>query len=48
MIQLSMFIAALEQSIVATAIPTIAAELHSASGYTWIGGRWWGWFALLR
>src|SRR6266852_5642644 len=33
--QLSLFIAALDATIVATAIPTIAAQLHSASGYTW-------------
>ncbi|KAJ5508684.1 Major facilitator superfamily domain general substrate transporter [Penicillium freii] len=39
-LSLSMFIAALDQSIVATAIPTIAAQLHSASGYTWIGGAY--------
>lgn len=37
---LSLFIAALDQSIVATAIPTISAQLHSASGYTWIGGAY--------
>lgn len=37
---LSLFIAALDQSIVATAIPTISAELHSASGYIWIGGAY--------
>jgi MFS family permease len=35
-----MFVAALDQTIVATAIPTIAAKLHSASGYTWIGGAY--------
>jgi hypothetical protein len=35
---LSLFVAALDDTIVATAIPTIAAELHSASSYTWIGG----------
>jgi hypothetical protein len=35
---LSLFVAALDDTIVATAIPTIAAELHSAGGYTWIGG----------
>lgn len=37
---LSLFIAALDQSIVATAIPTISAQLHSASGYTWIAGAY--------
>ena len=37
---LSMFVAALDATIVATAIPTIASQLHSASGYTWIGGAY--------
>ena len=37
---LSLFTAALDQTIVATAIPTISAQLHSASGYTWIGGAY--------
>ena len=37
---LSLFISALDQSIVATAIPTISAQFHSASGYTWIGGAY--------
>ena len=37
---LSLFIAALDQTIIATAIPTISAQLHSASGYTWIGGAY--------
>jgi hypothetical protein len=37
---LSLFVAALDATIVATAIPTIAAQLHSASGYTWIGGAY--------
>ena len=37
---LSLFIAALDQTIVATAIPTIASDLHSASGYSWIGGAY--------
>ena len=32
--------AALDQTIVATSIPTISAELNSASGYTWIGGAY--------
>lgn len=35
-----MFVAALDQTIVATAAPTIASELHSATGYTWIGGAY--------
>lgn len=33
-----MLIAALDQTIMATAIPTITASLHSAAGYTWISG----------
>jgi len=37
---LALFIAALDQTIVATAIPTISAELRSAAGYTWIGGAY--------
>lgn len=37
---LSLFVAALDQTIVATAIPTISAQLQSASGYTWIGGAY--------
>ncbi|KAF2435508.1 putative MFS transporter [Tothia fuscella] len=37
---LTLFIAALDQMIVATAIPTITHELHSARGYTWIGGAY--------
>ena len=32
--------AALDQTIVATCIPTIAASLHSAQGYVWIGGAY--------
>ena len=28
----------MDQTIVATVIPTIAADLHSATGYVWIGG----------
>jgi len=39
-LQLSLFVAALDQTITATAIPTISAELHSASGYTWVGGAY--------
>ncbi|RFU29759.1 hypothetical protein B7463_g6552, partial [Scytalidium lignicola] len=37
---LAVFIAALDQTIVATAIPTITSELHSSSGYIWIGGAY--------
>ncbi|KAJ5717892.1 Efflux pump dotC [Penicillium malachiteum] len=39
-LSLSMFVAALDQTIMATAIPTIAAKLNSAAGYTWIGGAY--------
>lgn len=35
-----MFVAALDQTIVSTAIPTITADLHDASGYTWIGSAY--------
>lgn len=37
---LSLFVAALDAMIVATAVPVITHELHSASGYTWIGGAY--------
>jgi len=37
---LSLFIAALDATVVSTAIPTISAHFHSASGYTWIGGAY--------
>ena len=37
---LSLFIAALDITVVSTAIPTISAHFHSASGYTWIGGAY--------
>ncbi|TID26732.1 putative MFS transporter [Venturia nashicola] len=37
---LTLFIAALDQTIISTAIPTITSSLHSASGYTWIGGAY--------
>lgn len=37
---LATFVAALDQTIVSTAIPTITSQLHSASGYTWIGGAY--------
>ncbi|KAJ9647851.1 hypothetical protein H2199_001627 [Coniosporium tulheliwenetii] len=39
-LMLSLFIAALDQTIIATAIPTISAEFHSASGYVWVGGAY--------
>ncbi|CAG8960030.1 hypothetical protein HYFRA_00013218 [Hymenoscyphus fraxineus] len=35
---LSLFVAALDATIVATAAPTISNELASSAGYTWIGG----------
>ncbi|KAI9823824.1 MAG: hypothetical protein M1819_001125 [Sarea resinae] len=37
---LVLFVAALDQTIIATSIPTISADLHSASGYVWIGGAY--------
>lgn len=33
-----MFIIALDQTIVATSIPTMTHDLNSSSGYVWIGG----------
>ncbi|PLB44777.1 MFS general substrate transporter [Aspergillus steynii IBT 23096] len=39
-LSLSLFISALDQTIVATATPTISAELHSGTGYVWIGGAY--------
>jgi len=35
-----MFIVALDQTIVATSIPTITHDLKSSSGYVWIGGAY--------
>ncbi|ETS85156.1 hypothetical protein PFICI_03181 [Pestalotiopsis fici W106-1] len=37
---LSLFLAALDTTIVAQSIPTICADLHSAAGYVWIGGAY--------
>ncbi|KKK24888.1 hypothetical protein ARAM_000116 [Aspergillus rambellii] len=37
---LSLLIAALDQTIVSTSLPTITSRLHSASGYTWIGAAY--------
>lgn len=37
---LALFIAALDQTIITTAIPTIVSDLHSSSGYVWIGGAY--------
>ena len=31
---------ALDQTIIAISIPTVCADLHSAAGYTWIGGAY--------
>ncbi|EAU38742.1 conserved hypothetical protein [Aspergillus terreus NIH2624] len=39
-LSLGLFLSALDQTIVATATPTISAELHSGSGYVWIGGAY--------
>ncbi|KAF2997497.1 hypothetical protein E8E14_006045 [Neopestalotiopsis sp. 37M] len=36
----ALFLAALDVTIVATAVPTIVAEFGSASGYTWIGSSY--------
>ncbi|GAM88163.1 hypothetical protein ANO11243_061940 [Dothideomycetidae sp. 11243] len=36
----TLFIAALNATIVSTAVPTISAELRSAAGYAWIGGAY--------
>ncbi|KAL9114262.1 MAG: hypothetical protein Q9227_001684 [Pyrenula ochraceoflavens] len=38
--QLVLFIAALDQTIVSTAIPSMTTDLHSAAGYTWIGAAY--------
>ncbi|KAJ4308892.1 hypothetical protein N0V94_009170 [Neodidymelliopsis sp. IMI 364377] len=35
---LSLFVAALDGTILSTAAPTISRQLNSAAGYTWIGG----------
>ncbi|KAF2719867.1 MFS drug transporter [Polychaeton citri CBS 116435] len=37
---LVLFVAALDQTIIATSIPTITSALHSATGYTWIGSAY--------
>ncbi|KAL8922158.1 MAG: hypothetical protein Q9208_005353 [Pyrenodesmia sp. 3 TL-2023] len=39
-LSLSLFIAALDMTIVATAIPTISADLKASSGYLWIGAAY--------
>ena len=35
-----LFVAALDATIVSTALPTICTHFHSAAGYTWIGGAY--------
>ncbi|KAL4784932.1 major facilitator superfamily-domain-containing protein [Aspergillus varians] len=40
MLCLVLFIAALDQTIVSTAIPSMTRDLHSAAGYTWIGASY--------
>ncbi|RAR06018.1 MFS transporter-like protein [Stemphylium lycopersici] len=37
---LSLFVSALDATIVSTAAPTISSDLSSAAGYTWIGGAY--------
>lgn len=37
---LALFLAALDMTIVTTAIPTISAHFHSTSGYVWIGSAY--------
>ncbi|OAG00499.1 MFS transporter-like protein [Paraphaeosphaeria sporulosa] len=37
---LSLFVAALDATIIATAAPTISADLQSSAGYTWIGAAY--------
>ncbi|KAL5336754.1 major facilitator superfamily domain-containing protein [Aspergillus crustosus] len=37
---LSLFISALDQTIIATAAPKIAEDLHSGAGYVWIAGSY--------
>ena len=39
-VQSTLFVVALNTTIVATAIPTICSDLHSASGYSWIGASY--------
>jgi MFS family permease len=38
--QSTLFIGALNTTVVATAIPTICSDLNSASGYSWIGASY--------
>ncbi|KAK6212799.1 hypothetical protein LQW54_004888 [Pestalotiopsis sp. IQ-011] len=39
-LNLSLFLSALDTTIVTQSIPTICADLHSAAGYVWIGGAY--------
>ncbi|KAE8147584.1 major facilitator superfamily domain-containing protein [Aspergillus avenaceus] len=39
-LSLGMFVAALDATIVTTAVPSIAGHFHSDSGYTWIGSAY--------
>ncbi|KAL5114783.1 hypothetical protein ACEQ8H_007345 [Pleosporales sp. CAS-2024a] len=37
---LSLFVSALDATVISTAAPTISRDLNSAAGYTWIGGAY--------
>ncbi|TVY13606.1 MFS-type transporter [Lachnellula arida] len=37
---LGLFVGALDQTIIAISIPTVCADLRSASGYVWVGGAY--------
>lgn len=37
---MAVFLAALDVTIITTALPTIAEHFHSTSGYTWIGSAY--------
>ncbi|KAI9835686.1 MAG: hypothetical protein M1819_001863 [Sarea resinae] len=37
---MAVFLAALDTTIIATALPTISAHFHSSAGYTWIGSAY--------
>ncbi|KAI0170984.1 MFS multidrug transporter-like protein [Pestalotiopsis sp. NC0098] len=39
-LNLSLFLSALDTTIVTQSIPTICSDLHSAAGYVWIGGAY--------
>lgn len=39
-LQLAVFLAALDVTIITTALPTIAEHFHSSAGYTWIGSAY--------